>query len=57
MRVIECNLCGQVIQAADDEELVTTAAEHMSSQHADAELGEEQIRGIVERDAYDATDD
>lgn len=56
MRVIECNLCGQVLQAADDEELIEATAGHMADQHADAGIDEEAVRGMVERDAYDATD-
>jgi predicted small metal-binding protein len=56
MRVIECNFCGQVLQADDDEGLVKVAAQHMSTDHAEAQVGEEQVRGMVERDAYTATD-
>ena len=56
MRVIECNFCGQILQADNDEELVEVTAAHMSAEHADAHLGEDQVRGIVERDAYSATD-
>jgi predicted small metal-binding protein len=56
MRVIECNLCGQVLQADDDDKLVETVAGHMSREHADAEAGEEQVRAMVDRDAYTATD-
>jgi predicted small metal-binding protein len=56
MRVIECNICGQVLGADDDEQLVQTVTRHMSSEHAESGIGEEQVRGIVERDAYTATD-
>jgi predicted small metal-binding protein len=56
MRVIECNFCGQVLQADDDEGLVKVAAQHMSTDHAEAQVDEEQVRGMVERDAYTATD-
>ena len=56
MRVIECNFCGQVLQAENDDELVSVVAGHMSSEHADSGVGEEQARGMVERDAYTATD-
>ena len=56
MRVIECNLCGEVIQGADDDELVEMLAGHIADQHADAGIGEEQVRATVERDAYDAMD-
>jgi predicted small metal-binding protein len=56
MRVIECNFCGQVLQGGNDEELVVVAVKHMSTDHDDAQVGEEQVRGMVERDAYSATD-
>jgi predicted small metal-binding protein len=56
MRVIECNLCGQVLGAENDEELVSVVAGHMSADHADSGVAEDQVRGMVERDAYTATD-
>jgi predicted small metal-binding protein len=56
MRVIECNFCGQVLQADNDKELVDVVAQHMSSEHADSQVGEDQVQGMVERDAYTATD-
>jgi len=56
MRVIECNLCGQVIQAEDDDDLVEALQAHVADEHADAGLDEERVRGMVERDAYEATD-
>jgi predicted small metal-binding protein len=56
MRVIECNICGEVLQAGDDEELVQVAVAHMSGEHPDSAVGEEQVRGMVKREAYSATD-
>jgi predicted small metal-binding protein len=56
MRVIECNFCGQLLQAGDDEELAQVAMRHMSADHEEAQVGEDQVRGMVERDAYTATD-
>ena len=56
MRVIECNFCGQLVGAGDDEDLVRVTMQHMSADHAEAQVGEEQVRGMVERDAYTATD-
>ena len=56
MRVIECNLCGEVVQADDDDALRREVAAHVSEQHADAGIDDEQIRAMVERDAYDAMD-
>ena len=56
MRVIECNFCGQLLAAGDDGELVQVAMRHMSADHEEAQVGEDQVRGMVERDAYTATD-
>jgi hypothetical protein len=56
MRVIECNLCGEVVQADDDEALRTELAAHIADQHADAGIDEEKVAGTVERNAYDAMD-
>jgi len=56
VRVIECNLCGQVLGADNDDELVAVAARHMAADHADSGVDEDQVRGMVERDAYTATD-
>jgi predicted small metal-binding protein len=56
MKVIECNFCGELLQGGNDEELVGVAMGHMSEQHADAQVDEDQVRGMVERDAYEATD-
>jgi hypothetical protein len=56
MRVIECNLCGEVVQADDDEALRTELAAHLADQHADAGIDEEKVAGTVERNAYDAMD-
>jgi predicted small metal-binding protein len=56
MRVIECNLCGQVIQADDDDQLVEAFQAHVADEHADAGIEEDQVRSMVERDAYEATD-
>ena len=54
MRVIECSLCGLLLQAGDDEELVQVAMRHMSADHEEAQIGEDQVRGMVERNAYTA---
>jgi predicted small metal-binding protein len=56
MRVIECNVCGHVVAAATDEELVRRLLEHMASEHPDAALDEAAARALVASDAYEATD-
>jgi predicted small metal-binding protein len=56
MRVIECNVCGHVVTAATDEELVARLLEHMKSEHPDAVLDEAAARELVASEAYEATD-
>jgi hypothetical protein len=56
MRVIECRLCGEVLGADNDEQLRGVVERHVAAEHSDAGLGEEQVRELVERDAYTATD-
>ena len=56
MRVIECNLCGQVVSAANDEELVRGLRRHHEAEHRDAPVDEDTARELVAADAYDAMD-
>ncbi len=56
MRVIECNVCGHVVGAATDEELVKRLLEHMGAEHPDAVLGEGAARELVASEAYEAMD-
>lgn len=56
-RVIECNVCGEPLAAATDDELVRQVRGHHESEHADeASLDEQQARELIEREAYDAAD-
>jgi predicted small metal-binding protein len=55
-RVIECNICGEPLSAATDDELVTQVQRHYASEHEDAVMDEDQAREMVEREAYDAGD-
>jgi predicted small metal-binding protein len=55
MRVIECNECGETLQAANDEELVRVLRAHLESEH-DMEVDEEEITELVEAEAYEAMD-
>ena len=55
MRVIECDECGETIQAADDRELVRNLGAHLASEH-DIELDEEELTELVEAEAYEAMD-
>jgi predicted small metal-binding protein len=55
MRVIECDECGETLQAANDAELVRVVGAHLKSEH-DMEVGEEDLTELVEAEAYEAMD-
>ncbi len=55
MQVIECNECGETLQAAENEELVKILAAHLASEH-DIERDEEELTELVEAEAYPAMD-
>ena len=56
MRVMECNLCGEALGAANDDELFTRAREHMDESHAGEGPDEDALRSQVADEAYEATD-
>lgn len=51
MRVAECPLCHQRLEAENDEELFTKGRAHADAQHADTKITDEQIRQIPVQDA------
>jgi hypothetical protein len=55
MRVIECNDCGETLQAANDEELVRALGAHLAAEHG-VDAGGEDLTALVEAEAYEATD-
>jgi predicted small metal-binding protein len=55
-RVIECNICGEPLSAATDEELLRQVQKHMEAEHPDSGLEEDQAREMISREAYDAGD-
>ena len=56
MRVIDCNECGDTIQAANDDELAKALSAHMKAEHPDSEWDGEQAAEVVAEQAYSATD-
>jgi hypothetical protein len=56
VRVVECNFCGETLSAANDEELVTVASQHMDEQHPEGPPDEAKLRELVSGHAYDAMD-
>ena len=55
MQVIECNECGETLQAAENEELVKILGRHLMTEH-DIESDEEELTDLVEAEAYAAMD-
>jgi predicted small metal-binding protein len=55
-RVIECNICGEPLSAATDDELVRQVQRHYESEHEDSAIDEEQAHEMIDREAYDAGD-
>jgi predicted small metal-binding protein len=55
VRVVECDICGETISAADDEELARRVREHLASEH-DEQPDDEQIETMIREEAYDAMD-
>ena len=55
MRVIDCD-CGHTLQAANDDDLVKAAREHVDRAHPDMKLTDEQVRDLVAQRAYEASD-
>ncbi len=55
-RVIECNICGEPLSAATDEELFGQVRQHMEAEHPDSALDDAQAREMISREAYDASD-
>ncbi len=56
MRVIESPIDGEVVSAATDDELVEALRRHIEAQHPDSGFTDEQLRDMVERNAYEAVD-
>lgn len=55
MHVIECNICGETVSAAEREELVGRLRQHLAEQHEE-EPGDEELERLVDDEAYEATD-
>jgi predicted small metal-binding protein len=56
LRVLECNICGEPLAAANDEELLRRMKTHAEAEHPDSDWDEDSERKTVETEAYDATD-
>ena len=56
MRVMECNICGEPLAAATDQELLQRFRDHVASVHDPSDYDEEQGRKTIAAEAYDASD-
>ena len=56
MRLLECNVCGEPLAAANDDELLQRLADHLRREHPSSEMDEEQQREQIASEAYDASD-
>jgi predicted small metal-binding protein len=55
MRVIECDVCGDTVTAAEDNELARRLGDHMRVEH-ERDLEPEELEELVAEEAYDAMD-
>ncbi len=56
MRVVECNVCGEPLSAATDEELERRVSSHMEGEHSSEAFSEDSARELVASEAYEASD-
>jgi hypothetical protein len=56
MRLVECNICGEPLAAANDEELLRRLQAHFESEHQSAGFDENEARETIASEAYSATD-
>jgi predicted small metal-binding protein len=55
MRVIECDVCGETLSAATDEELAKRLGAHLRKEH-DQQPTDEELEELIAEEAYDAMD-
>ena len=55
MLVIECNECGEPLQAAEKEELTRLLGDHLKTEH-DIDSDADELTELVESEAYEAMD-
>ncbi len=53
---MECNVCGETLSAATDEELERRLRSHSEAEHPTATYDEARTRELIAREAYDASD-
>jgi predicted small metal-binding protein len=56
MRVVECNMCGETLAAATDDELLRRLMGHVEEEHPKSDFDEGSARDTIAHEAYDASD-
>jgi predicted small metal-binding protein len=56
MRVVECNICGEALSGATDDELLRRLRAHMEGEHPSVAFEEDAARQMIANEAYDASD-
>jgi predicted small metal-binding protein len=56
MRVIECNVCGETLAAATDDELLSRLRTHAEEEHSSQEFDAQSATEQIASEAYDASD-
>jgi predicted small metal-binding protein len=56
MRVIECNICGEPLAAATDNELLARMQQHIEAEHDASDYDEQSACETIASEAYDASD-
>jgi predicted small metal-binding protein len=56
MRVLECNICGETLAAANDDELLRRLRDHVQAEHSASDYNEANARETIATEAYNATD-
>lgn len=56
MRVVECNICGEALSGATDDELLRRVCAHMDGEHPSVAFEEDAARQMIANEAYDASD-
>jgi hypothetical protein len=55
-RMFECNVCGEPLAAATDDELLVQVSRHFEREHPDREFDEARERETIAHEAYTAGD-
>jgi predicted small metal-binding protein len=53
MRKLDCE-CGHTLEAQNDDELFGEARKHIAEVHPDMSLSDDEVRGLISSQAYDA---